>query len=52
MRSFQNCCDCRKSHLLRDLPEVLSDKSQVCGVELMLPEYLVLSIKTLLEFLV
>ena len=40
------------SHLLCDLPKVLTDKSQVCGVELMLREYFVPSIKTLGECLV
>ena len=32
-----------------DLPKVLTDKSQVCAVELVLPEYFVPSIKTLCE---
>ena len=26
-------CNCRESHLLCDLPEVLTDKSQVCAVD-------------------
>ena len=36
MSSFGECCDCRESHLLCDLPKakVLTDKSQVCVVEL------------------
>ena len=42
----------RESHLLRDLPKVLTDKSQVCAVELVLLEYFVSSIKTLRECLV
>ena len=50
--SFTKCCDCRESHLLCDLPKVLTDKSQVCAVELVLPEYFVPSIKTLRECLV
>ena len=45
-------CDCRESHLLCDLPKVLTDKSQVCAVELVLLEYFVSSIKTLRECLV
>ena len=49
---FGKCCDCRESHLLCDLPKVLTDKSQVCAVELVLPEYFVPSIKTLRECLV
>ena len=52
MSGFRKCFDCRESHLLCDLPKVLTDKSQVCAVELVLPEYFVLSIKTLLESLV
>ena len=52
MSGFRKCCDCRESHLLCDLPEVLTDKSQVCAVELVLPEYFVPSIKTLRECLV
>ena len=34
-------CDCHESHLLCDLPKVLTDKSQVCAVELVLLEYFV-----------
>ena len=45
MSGFGNCCDCRESHLLCDLPRVLTDKSQVCAVELLLPEYFVPSMK-------
>ena len=52
MSGFGNCCDCRESHLLCDLPKVLTDKSQVCAVELVLLEYFVSSIKTLRECLV
>ena len=52
MSGFRKCWDCRESHLLCDLPEVLTDKSQVCAVELVLPEYFVPSIKTLRECLV
>ena len=37
--------------LLCDLPKVFTDKSQVCAVELVLPEYFVPSIKTLRECL-
>ena len=47
MSGFGKCCDCRESHLLCDLPKVLTDKS---AVELVLLEYFVSSIKTLLEF--
>ena len=42
MSGFRKCCDCRESHLLCDLPKVSTDKSQVCAVGLMLPEYFVL----------
>ena len=52
MSGFGNCCDCRKSHLLCDLPKVLADKSHLCAVELVLLEYFVSSIKTLGECLV
>ena len=52
MSGFGNCCDCCESHLLCDLPKVLTDKSQVCAVELVLLEYFVSSIKTLRECLV
>ena len=53
MSGFGNCCDCRESHLLFDqLPKVLTDKSQVCAVELVLVEYFVSSVKTLRECLV
>ena len=48
MSGFGKCCDCRESHLLCDLPKVLTDKSQVCVVELVFLEYCVSSIKTLL----
>ena len=51
MSGFGKCCDCRESHLLCDLPKVLTDKSQVCAVELVLLEYFVSSIKTLRECL-
>ena len=54
MSGFRKCWDCRESHLLCDLPKVLTDKadkSQVCAVELVLPEYFVPSIKTLRECL-
>ena len=40
MSGFWKCCDCRESNLLRDLPKVLTDKSQVCAVELVLPAVL------------
>ena len=38
MSGFGKCCDCRESHyiLLCDLLKVLTDKSQVCAVELVL----------------
>ena len=36
MSGFGKCCDCRESHLLCDLPKVLTDKSQVCAVDLLL----------------
>ena len=52
MSGFGKCCDCRESHLLCDLPKVLTDKSQVCAVELVLLEYFVSSLKTLRECLV
>ena len=52
MSGFGKCCDCRESHSLSDLPKVLTDKSQVCAVELVLLEYFVSSIKTLRECLV
>ena len=52
MSGFRKCCDYRESHLLCDLPKVATDKSQVCAVELVLPEYFVPAIKTLREFLV
>ena len=52
MSGFGNCCDCHESHLLCDLPKVLTDKSQVCAVELVLLEYFASSIKTLRECLV
>ena len=52
MSGFGKCCDFRESHLLCDLPKVLTDKSQVCAVELVLPEYFVPSVKTLRESLV
>ena len=49
MSGFGKCCVCRESHLLCDLPKVLTDKSQVCAVELVLPEYFAPRIKTLRE---
>ena len=52
MSGFGKCCHCRVSHLLCGLPKVLTDKSQVCAVELVLPEYFVPSMKTLPECLV
>ena len=52
MSGFGKCCDCRESHLLCGLPKVLTDKSQVCVVELVLLEYFVSSLKTLRECLV
>ena len=52
MSGFGNCCDCRESHLLCDLPKVLRDKSRVCAVELVLLEYFVSSIATLRDYLV
>ena len=53
MSGYRKCCDCRQSHLLCDLPRVLTDKSQVqlYVVELVLPENFVPSIKTLHECL-
>ena len=50
MSGFGKCCDCRKSRFLCDLPKVLTEKSQVCAVELVLLEYFVPSIKMLLEY--
>ena len=47
MSGFRKCCDCRETHLLCDLP-----RSQVCAVELVLPEYFVPIVKTLRECLV
>ena len=41
MSGFGKCCDCRESHLLCDLPKVLTNKSQACVVELVLLEYFV-----------
>ena len=52
MSGLGKCCDCCESHLLCDLAKVLTDKSQVCVVELVLLEYLVSSIKTLRECLI
>ena len=52
MSGFRKFCDYRESHLLCDLPKVLTDYSQVRAVELVLPEYFVPSIKTLREYLV
>ena len=52
MSGFGKCCDYRESHLLCDLPNVLTDKSQVCAVELVSLEYFVSSIKMLRECLV
>ena len=34
MSGFAKCCDCHESHLFCDLPKALTDKSQVCAVEL------------------
>ena len=39
MSGFGKCCDYRESHLLCDLLKVLTDKSQVCAVELVFLEY-------------
>ena len=50
MSGCGKCCDCRERHLLCDLPKVLTDKSQVCAVELVLLEDFVSSIKTLCLF--
>ena len=33
MSGFGKGCDCCESHLLCDLPKVLTDKSQVCPVD-------------------
>ena len=52
MTGFGKCCNCHESHLFCDLPKVLTDKSQVCAVELMLLEYFVSSITTLRDCLV
>ena len=52
MSGFQKCCDCHEIYLLCDLPKVLTDKSHVCAVELVLPEYFVPSIKMLCKCLV
>ena len=52
MSGFGKCCDCRQSHLLCDLPKVLTDKSQVCAGELVLLEYIKYNIKALRESLV
>ena len=52
MSGVGKCCDCRESHLLSDLRKVLTDKCQVCAVELVLLGYFVSSIKTLRECLV
>ena len=52
MSGFGKCCDRHESHLLCDVPKVLTDKSQVCAVELLLLEYFMSSIKTLRECLV
>ena len=49
---FRKCCDCCETYLLCDLLKVLTDKTHVCAVELVLPEYFVPSIKTLCESLV
>ena len=43
-------CDCRESHLLCDSPKVLTDRSQVCAVELVLLEHFASSIRTLCEY--
>ena len=52
MSGFGKCCDCRQSRLLCDFPKVLTDKSQVCAVDLVLLEYFVSSIKRFRESLV
>ena len=39
MSGFGKCCDCRESHLLCDLLKVLTDKSHLCAVELVLLKY-------------
>ena len=52
MSDFGKCCDCRQSRLLCDFPKVVTDKSQVCAVDLVLLEYFVSSIKRLRESLV
>ena len=31
MSGFRNCCDCRESRLLCDLPKALTDKTQARG---------------------
>ena len=49
MSGFGKCCDCRESHLLCDSPKVLTDRSQVHVVELVLLENFASSIKTLHE---
>ena len=36
MSGFGKCCGCRQSRLLCDFPKVLTDKSQVCAVDLVL----------------
>ena len=36
MSGFEKCRDCRQSRLLCDFPKVLTDKSQVCAVDLVL----------------
>ena len=48
MSGFGECCDAAKV-IYCDLPKVLTDKSQVYAVELVLLEYFVSSIKTLGE---
>ena len=52
MSGFGKCCDCCQSRLLCDFALVLTDKSQVCAVDLVLLEYFVSSIKRLRESLV
>ena len=52
MSGFGKCCDRRQSRLLCDFPKVLTDKSQVCVVGLVLVEYFVSSIKRVPESLV
>ena len=41
MSGFGKCRDCHQSRLLCDFPNGLTDKSQVCAVDLVLLEYCV-----------